>query len=118
MAFSDAEAMRLQRLWDAQMQETMTVYSEGAGGSYDVLAQAAVPCRVLTNRYRLPTSPERGEQAGNDQVTWPASYTLPETAQVLLRGQRWNLVAGTVQQTRLGPSAILVKQQADIVRAL
>jgi len=99
------------------LNQTATVYTpNGTTGAYTVVAQAALPVRlVVPGAGRM--NPERDEAAPVSRLLWGSGYTMPETAQIDVGGVRWNVKAGTVTPVRW-IDATIVYHRCDVERAL
>jgi hypothetical protein len=98
------------------LDQTATVYTEGAGGNHTTVARSGLRCRLAhVNRQPAATSAERAELAALRNMLWEPGYVLPETAQVEVDGVRWNPIPGTFGALR-GPSSAVVYRRCDLIR--
>lgn len=96
------------------LDQEMTVYTVGASGAYTETALAAEPCRLVRVREQ-GTGLERVELAALRRLLWDGVYQLPETAQIEVESERFNIMAGTVAYLR-GPSSAVEYGRAEVVR--
>lgn len=101
------------------LDQTARVLGANPGsGAHDVVLVAALPCRLLTAPPVGAMPPaERDELLSRHRLLWGPTTTIPETAQILLAGQRWAMRAGTADAVR-GPDGAVVYQRCDVVRAI
>lgn len=102
----------------AVMPQTASVYTAApVGGAFSVLAKAGLRCQ-LAHIGRSPgaSGPERAELAGVRVLYWDPAYTLPsEHVRIVVAGQAWNVVAGTVTE-QADERNVLQYRKADLVR--
>lgn len=96
-----------------------TVYTaDPTTGAFTVQAQASLACRVVhLATSGAATGEERAELAKRRVLMWDASYVMPANAQVLVGGERFNILEGTDSAPR-GPSGAVVYRRAEAVRAV
>lgn len=99
--------------------QVATVFTENpTTGAFDVVAKSDLKCRLAhIDGQPAATAPDRAEFAAMRNMLWEPEYVLPETAQVLVDGVRWNPVAGTFGAMK-GPSGAVVYRRADVRRAI
>ena len=87
-----------------------TVYGPVAGtGRYTNVLKTYLPCRlVLINTMSPQSGGARTELMAARDFYWDPAWTMPETAQVVVDGVRWQIQAGTIQPMRAGSSAVLL----------
>lgn len=98
------------------LDQTAVFYARDAGGVYNVVLQAAVPCRLVQVRGTINSLETRAELARQRRLLWDASYTLPAHSQVDVDGERWNVVESTENAPR-GPGGAIHHRSADVVKA-
>lgn len=95
------------------------VYLPGGDGDYTVLARAGLVCRLV--RVTLMEAPgagvDRVELASKRSLLWLPGYVMPEVAQVVVAGGRWNIKAGSVDHPR-GPDGMVAYGRAEVVEAV
>lgn len=101
------------------LDQTANVYTpNGTTGAYDVLAKSGLVCRLA---YIQPGGSdiggEREDLGQRRRLLWEEAYTMPETAQIEVSSERWNVIAGTLGSLR-GPSGAVVYRRCEVVRAL
>lgn len=98
------------------LDQTATVYARDANGAYTVVAASNVAVRLANLSTKSAASGfDRAELAALRRLVWGPEMTFDEHAQIEVNGERWNVVAGTLQQAR-GPSGELVYQAVDVRR--
>lgn len=99
------------------LDQVAVVYVENpATGAYDSVANAALACRLLHLSLRAATSgSERAELAAIRTLIWDPSYVLPEEAQLVVDGVRWNTVPGSFAAHR-GPAGQVTYRRCDVIR--
>jgi hypothetical protein len=97
----------------------MIVYTaDPTTGAYTLVDGVAVKCRLATISMRGATSsPERAELAQLRRLTWGPTYTMPDHAQVLIGGVRYNVVQETITAATYPPTGGVMHYSADVVRA-
>ena len=92
------------------LNKTATVYGETvATGAYTTVLQSNLACALRPLDVRPATSGmDRAELSALRRLVWDATYVMPETAQLLIDGLRWDVVSGTFQSpdTRTGTNVI------------
>lgn len=81
------------------MNETAAVYTAAAvGGDFTVLAVAAMPVQLTTSQRRgVPWAIQRAQLGHERECKFDGAFTLPgEPCQLLVGGERWNVVADTI----------------------
>jgi hypothetical protein len=99
------------------LDETMTVYTEDpTTGLYTVVDASGVRCRLFHEaRQPAATGLDRAELGAIRNLHYDPSYTLPDGAQILSGGQRWNCLHGTDGKVRLFGDSI--QKRIDVKRA-
>ena len=99
------------------LDQSGTVYTpNGTTGDYTVVAKSGLACRLAHSAISGDMGPGRSDQASARRLLWGADYVMPEVAQVLVDGQRWNIVAGTLAAVR-GPSGQVEYRRAEVTQA-
>jgi hypothetical protein len=94
------------------------VYTPGANGDFTVLAKANLLCRLAyIQQGGSDIGGQREDIGSRRRLLWAEVYTMPETAQVEVSGERWNVLAGTVG-AMTGPDGSVVYRRCEVVRAL
>ncbi len=79
--------------------QTATVYTpHPTTGAYTVSAKTGLACRLAHRGTRsgvTDMNPEREDIGSARRLMWQDSYVMPETAQVEVNGERWNVVQGS-----------------------
>lgn len=105
-------------LIDIGLDQTCTVYTpNGTTGAYDVVAVSGMACRLALASVSGDMGPSRAEADGTRRLLWGPDYTMPETAQVEVDGERWNIQAGTLAAPR-DLSGAAVYRRAEVTRAI
>lgn len=105
-------------LIDIGLDQTCTVYTpDPTTGAYTVTATSGLACRLALASVSGDMGPSRSEAAGTRRLLWGADYTMPETAQVEVDGERWNIQAGTLAAPR-DLSGAVVYRRAEVTRAV
>jgi hypothetical protein len=102
------------------MPQTASVYTEDpTDGDFSVLATSGLRCQLAhVSGGSATTAPDRAELAAMRVLYFDPSYSLPsDHCQVEVRGERWNVLAGTVTEQR-NVSDVLVYRRCDLMRAL
>lgn len=95
---------------------TAVVYTADSDGDYTVVANAALVCR-LTNKGRMGDGDggnERAEDSQNRRLIWQADYAMPDNAQVLANGVRWNVVAESFAEMK-GLGTTVMYRRCDLI---
>ncbi|MHB1131658.1 MAG: hypothetical protein ACYC4L_04650 [Chloroflexota bacterium] len=103
------------------LDKTAVVYSEGVGGDYSVVANAALPCLLgIVNgdggRSGGRTSEERADLAQLRTLVWTQGYAMPETAQVEVDGERWNVLPGSYNAATWPFDGTVLYRTCDLMR--
>lgn len=100
-----------------RLDQVMDVFTEDpTTGAFTVLNQAAVPCHLFhVARQPAATAADRAELAALRNLHYSASYTLPNGAQILSGGVRWNTLHGT--DGVIQPFGVVIQKRIDLVRA-
>lgn len=101
------------------LDQVMSVYTAGADGDYTVLARSGEACRLVTrmDKGTEETGDVREDQTGRNRLLWGPDYTMPNVAQVLINGARWNVVANSQEEGR-GLGGVRVYWRCDVVRVI
>jgi hypothetical protein len=95
---------------------TATVYGENPStGRYDTVIKAGLACDLAHLPMVSRNYGERMETMSTRILRWDPSYVMPENAQVLIDGVRWQVQAGTFE-LRVGSNGALLFRQCDVVR--
>lgn len=105
--------------------QTATVYTRGAGGTYSTVATTGLQCRLAhISAHPAVSGAQRRELGAMRLLMWDPDYVMPETAQIAVDGvtgpdgvtvARWNIQAGTLAAMR-GPAGTVLYRRADCVR--
>ena len=112
-------ALQIAAAHNASLDETGTVYVPNPGtGDFDQVAEGGtnLKCRLATVQRRDRGNVERTEFSGTRALAYHTSYTaMPNTAQVLISGVRWNVEHDTQEwETAAG---IALFRRVTVVRA-
>lgn len=102
------------------MPQTASVYTEHpTNGDFSVLARSGLQCQLShMSGATGSTAPERSELAAMRVLYFDPAYSLPsDHCQVEVRGERWNVLAGTVTDQR-DESDVLIYRRCDLTRVL
>lgn len=84
-----------------------------------MLAKANLACRLAyIEQGGTDIGGEREDLGSRRRLLWDEAYTMPETAQIEVNSQRWNVVAGTYGEIRGPEAGIVVYRRCEVVRAL
>jgi len=99
------------------LDETLSVYTEDPStGAFTVLAASGVRCRLFhVGRQPAATGLDRAELGAIRNLHYDPATTIPDGAQILSGGLRWNCVHGTDGVIRLFGGVI--QKRIDLVRA-
>jgi gamma-glutamylcyclotransferase (GGCT)/AIG2-like uncharacterized protein YtfP len=84
-------------------------------GAYTVLAEAALPCRLVAKGASAIDN-RRVELANDGLLLWGPDYVMPETARVLVNGTYYNVEAGTLAAIR-NLSSVTEYRRCEVRRA-
>jgi hypothetical protein len=101
------------------LDQTANVYTPNAtDGAFTQLHKSGLVCRLA---YIQPGAADVGQERENigsrRRLLWAEDYTAPETAQVEVDGERWNVLAGTAGKLR-GPDSSVVYRRCEVERAI
>ncbi len=101
------------------LDQTADIYTpNGTTGAYTVLAKSGLVCRLAYIQQGATTiGGEREDIGQRRRLLWSEAYTMPETAQIEVDGERWNVLAGSLGSLR-GPFGDVVYRRCEVVRAL
>lgn len=102
------------------LNKTAVVYTPHLStGEYTVVAQASLPCRLaVVEQGGTAVGGERSEIGSKRRLLWKAAFAMPDNAQVLIDGQRWNVREGTYSPIT-GPDGVtVVYRRCEVVIAL
>lgn len=100
------------------LNQTAIVYTPNpTTGAYDVVAQAGLKCRLVHASISTDMGPARSEQTGARRLLWGPAYVMPETAQILVGAERWNVVAGTLATIR-GLNGAVFYRRCEVTKAV
>src|SRR5262245_43019278 len=101
------------------LDQTVNVYTpNGANGDFTVLARANLVCRLAyIEQGGSGIGGERESIGSRRRLLWEEDYTMPETAQVEVDGERFNVLAGTAGKLR-GPDSQVAYRRCEVVRAI
>lgn len=101
------------------LDQTANVYTpnEADDGDFTTLAKANLVCRLAyIEQGGSSIGGEREDLGSRRRLLWEEGYTIPETAQVEVGGERFNVLAGTYGELR-GPSGQVVYRRCEVVSA-
>lgn len=99
-------------------QRAVVYLPDAVTGRFTTVGHADLPCRLAhIGRQPAATGAERVELAALRNLIWSPEYDMPEGAQVLVDGARYNVVAGTVGALR-GPTGAVLYRRCDATRAV
>ena len=101
------------------LDQAADVYTPNAtDGAFTTVAKSGLVCRLA---YIQPGAADVGQERENigsrRRLLWAENYTMPDTAQVLVDGERWNVRQGTAGGLR-GPDSSVVYRRCEVERAL
>jgi hypothetical protein len=101
------------------LDQTANVYTPHATtGAFTVLAKSGLVCRLAyIQQGPNETANDRENISQRRRLLWAEAYTMPETAQIEVSSERWNVIAGTLGSLR-GPGSTVVYQRCEVVKAL
>jgi hypothetical protein len=100
------------------LDQSANVYTPGTNGDFTVTAKSGLACRLAyIQQGGSDIGGERGDIGSRRRLLWDEAYTMPETAQVQVDSERWNVLAGTVGAVR-GPDSSVVYRRCEVVRAI
>jgi hypothetical protein len=100
------------------LDQTCTVYTPSVStGEYTVVATSGLSCRLALIGTTGDMGPSRTEIPGARRLMWGPDYLMPETAQVEIDGERWNIQAGTLAAPR-DLSGSVVYRRAEVTKAV
>lgn len=101
------------------LDQTCSVYTPHATtGAYTVLAKSNLACRLAyVEQGGSAIGDERAPIGTKRRLLWSEDYTMPDNAQVLVDGQRWNVKDGTYGALR-GPGSAVVYRRCEVVEAI
>lgn len=101
------------------LDQTATVYTPHATtGAYTVIAKSGLKCRLAyVEQGGSAIGGERSEIGTKRRLLWEEDYTMPDNAQVLVDGQRWNVKDGTAGALR-GPASNVIYRRCELVEAI
>ncbi|MCP4415956.1 MAG: hypothetical protein GY805_04995 [Chloroflexi bacterium] len=100
------------------LDQTAVVYTPAAGdGDFTVEAKTGLACRLtyITSR-EVDVGDEREDIGSRRRLLWDETYTMPETAQIEVDGERWNVLAGTLGTIR-GPFSTAIYRRCELEAA-
>jgi len=100
------------------LDQTADVYTpNGTDGDFTVLAKSGLVCRLAyIQAGAVDVGDEREDIGSRRRLLWAEVYTMPETAQIEVDSERWNVLAGTVGAVR-GPDSSVVYRRCDVEAA-
>jgi hypothetical protein len=118
MLISAAEAAGIRRDIEALWAETATVYARGVSGQYTTVVRTGLRCSLtmITSRINAVSTQDRGALATLRELKWDYTYTMPDNAQVMIDGRRWNLRTDTIILRAVRPGSEPCYWMADVVR--
>jgi hypothetical protein len=101
------------------LDQTANVYIPNEmDGNFTQLAKSGLVCRLAYIQEGGTTiGGEREDIGSRRRLLWDEVYTMPETAQVEVDGERWNVSPGTYGALR-GPDSSVVYRRCEVVRVI
>jgi membrane protein implicated in regulation of membrane protease activity len=101
--------------------QTADVYTKDAGtGKWTVQSRTGLQCRLATQQYLTNQhgsgTPDRSRGLPGRRLIWVEEYELPQSAQVEVDGQRWNVVQGSEMRAEDKHGEVYYRG-ADVLRA-
>lgn len=99
------------------LDQTASVYTpHSTTGDFTVLAKSGLVCRLAyMQQGPNETANDREDVSQRRRLLWEEAYTMPETAQVEVSGERWNVIAGSLGSLR-GPGGTVVYRRCEVIR--
>lgn len=83
---------------DLLLTRTGSVYTRTGTGGFTTLATSTLACGLLhLNQQPGPTSSARAELAAHRRLVFDVSYDMPEGAQIVIDGIRWQVLRRTIE---------------------
>ena len=87
-------------------------------GDFTVLATSGLACRLCHIQHAAADVADERESIGtNRRLLWAASYTMPDTEQVEIDSERWNVRPGTFGAVN-GPLGTVTYRRCEVTKAL
>ena len=101
------------------LDQTADVYiPNGTDGDFTTLARSDLVCRLaFIQQGGTDIGGEREDLGQRRRLLWTEVYTMPETAQIEVDGERFNVIAGTFGAIR-GPSGAVDYRRCEVVSAV
>lgn len=100
------------------LNESATVYTpNGTTGEYTVVAKANLAVRLAVKPAPAGGAAERAEGTPRRLLLWDEAYAMPDNAQVDVGGQRWNVIAGSVDALA-GLDSAVVYRRCEVMKVL
>ncbi len=101
------------------LDQVANVYTPAVSdGNFTVLAKTNLVCRLAYIEQGGSTvGGERADIGSRRRLLWEEDYAMPESAQVEVAGERWNVLAGTVGALR-GPDSSVVYRRCEVTKAI
>ena len=101
------------------LDQTAKIYTpNGTDGDFTTLAKSGLVCRLAyIQQGGTDIGGERADLGSRRRLIWDEDYTIPETSQIEVDSQRWNVLAGTFGAIR-GIDGAVVYRRCEVVRAL
>lgn len=101
------------------LDQTAEVYTpNGTDGDFTVLAKSGLACRLAyIQQGGTDIGGERADIGSRRRLLWEEAYTMPDTAQIEMDSERWNVLVGTFGAVR-GPNSTVVYRRCEVVRAI
>lgn len=98
------------------LDQLATFYARDMGGTYNVVLQASVPCRLVQVRGTTNSMETRAELARLRRFLWDPAYTLPAHSQIEVDGERWNVLENSGNEPR-GVNGQVHHKSCDVIRS-
>lgn len=101
------------------LDQVAKVYTpNGTDGSYSVVAKSGLKCRLCHIQHGpAGVGGEREKLGTNRRLLWKVDYAMPDDAQVLVDGERWNVLVGTYAPVR-GPDSRVAYRRCEVTKAI
>lgn len=101
------------------LDQTASVYTpDPTTGAFTVLAKSGLICRLAFIDYGgSDIGGEREDIGSQRRLLWAEAYSMPNTAQIEVSSERWNVLDGTFGQIR-GPDGTVAYRRCEVTRAI